>query len=216
VILGWVGFEICLNAIRTIPQAHHPPIFRLTVIGPALSILLKEWIYQRTVRIGRRLRSKAVVANAWHHRSDALSSVPALIAVAVSAIYPQFAYADHIGAVIVSVFIFKVAWKIIHGAFSELTDKGMKQEIVARIATLSQSIEGVRSVHKIRSRPLGEAWLIDMHVLVDGDMSVTRGHQITGLVKDRLRASNLDIIDVLIHLEPDSPSDGCDCQSSRR
>ena len=201
-VLAGVAVSLAFKALSSLHEAHVRHSSGIALIGPVISIAVKEWLYRWTVQVGKRVKSSAVVANAWHHRSDALSSVPAFLAVSVSLIRHDWAFVDHIGAVIISLFILKVSWDIIHPALSELTDRGassMEQDAIKRHA---MNIEGVRDVHKIRTRRFGSNLQVDLHILVDPDMSVREGHEISMQVKRTLVASQLNILDVVVHLEP--------------
>ena len=196
------GIGIGWNAISTIrnPDVVRPRL--IAVIGAAFSIILKEYLYHWTVRVGKRIKSQALIANAWHHRSDAFSSIPALIAVLLASLLPGLAFIDHLGAFIVSLFIAKVSWDLIKPTLSELTDRGADQRDIERIKTIALEVEGVKEVHAIRSRRHGRGFFLDLHVLVDDDKTVRDGHEITRTVKRRLLESGPGIIDVIIHLEP--------------
>ena len=201
-ILIFVAFGIGYNAIVTIDKAHEHDTTWIAIIGPALSILLKEILYQWNVLVGKETKSSAVIANAWHHRSDALSSIPALIAVAAASITPDWAFIDHIGAVIISLFILKISYDIIKPALSELADSGAADQDLDRIRKISLNIEGVNDVHAIRTRKFGATLHVDLHVLVKPDISVRSGHDIAEKVKEELIKEGPDILDVIVHIEP--------------
>lgn len=172
------------------------------VFGAALvSIVSKEWLYRWTVNTGKRIKSSALMANAWHHRSDAFSSIPVAIAVLISMIYPND-YIDHIAALMVSVLILKAAWSIMSQAFEQLIDAGADAACVARLRDLAFATQGVRDVHKIRTRNIGSGLQVDMHVLVDPAMTVLDSHNIAVEVQKRLVSAEKDVIDVLVHIEP--------------
>jgi len=193
--LGWEA----LSDIKTRHDQHPGP---LALLAAALSIIVKELLFRWTVKIGHRSGSPAVIANAWHHRSDALSSLPVLVAVGASWLFPAWTFLDHIGAVVVSLFILHAAWQIVTPALSELMDAGASDRVRREIHDLAMSVEGVCEVHEIRTRYLGGGLQVDLHVLVDGDMSVRDGHEIGARVKRLLLRDGPDIVDVLAHLEP--------------
>ncbi len=190
------------NSISTIHHGHVQGTELIAVIGPVLSILIKEALYRWTIKIGNEVKSGAVIANAWHHRSDALSSIPALIAVVVSALYPDWGFVDHIGAVIIAVFILKVAWDIIDPALKELIDTGVSAKTQQTINNLALQVKGVLSAHAIRTRKLGSRLHVDLHILVDPELSVRTGHEISENVKQHLIQYGPDVFDVVVHLEP--------------
>lgn len=197
-----VGVGIGYNAVTTAREPHPAPPGSIALIGAAVSIVLKEWLYRWTLVVGKRIKSTAVIANAWHHRSDALSSIPALAAVGVAVIAPRFAFVDHIGALIVSLFIIKAAWNIVAPALADLADRGGSDRDREQIAELAMSVPGVNSVHALRSRRVGSGLYVDLHVLVDGAMSVRKGHAISEQVKQAILAKGPDVLDVVAHLEP--------------
>ncbi len=172
------------------------------VIGPFLSLFLKEILYRWTHRVGQRVRSSAVVANAWHHRTDALSSVPALIAVMIAVFRPEWAFVDSIGAIIVSLIIIKAAWDIITPAIAELSDQGASPKDIQSIKTISKAVDHVKSVHAVRTRKLGYGFSVDLHIQVDGEMTVNEGHEISSKVKYALLRDGPNVLDVIVHLEP--------------
>jgi cation diffusion facilitator family transporter len=143
------------------------------------------------------------MANAWHHRTDALSSIPALIAVAASAINPNWAFVDRIGALIIAVFILKVSWDIISPSLSELTDRGVSKKDREQIRQIALNVNDVQNVHAIRTRKFGSDLYVDLHILVDPEMPVRSGHDISREVKQQLIKNGPDILDVVVHLEPD-------------
>ena len=197
------GLAIGYNALVTLREKHDAQAGWIAVTGPLLSIILKEYIYRRTVKIGLLAKSPAVVANAWHHRSDALSSIPAFIAVLLSAINPAWSYFDHIGAFIVSLFIVKVSWDIIKPAIMELSEHAASSKDIEEIHSILQQTSGVNSFHKIRTRKMGLGILVDLHIQVNPHLSVLEGHEISKKVKNALIIKGPNIIDVIVHLEPD-------------
>lgn len=193
-----IGYE----ALRSFKDGHSGQARWIAAAGPLLSIVFKEMLYRWTVRVGKKVKSPAVVANAWHHRSDSLSSLPALAAVIASAIDPALAFVDSIGAVVVALFILKVARDIVHPALAELADRGATVREREMIHNLAEGVEGVREVHGLRARRAGSGLFIDLHVLVDPVMTVREGHEIAETVKQTLLSSGPEIVDVVVHLEP--------------
>ncbi len=197
-----VAIGLGYNSLSTIHDNHIQHIGWIALVGPFLSILFKEVLYQWTVRVGTRVKSTAVIANAWHHRSDALSSIPALLAVVTSAMYPDWAFVDHIGAVIIAVFILKVSWDVIYPSLQELSDRGASHNERIQIENLAMNVKGVKSVHAIRTRKFGSSLHVDLHILVAPELSVRVGHTISEDVKQELLHNGPDVLDVVVHLEP--------------
>lgn len=203
-VLIAVGCGIIWNAIATLSAGHASAPGLIAVVAAAVSIVTKEILCRWTMGKSRALRSMPLLANAWHQRSDALSSVPALIAVAVARIQPDWAFVDHIGAVVVSVFIFRAAFRILGPELGKLIDAAAPAETVAAIHRVAEAVEGVRHVHGVRTRYVGGSNLaVDLHITVDPGMTVSLGHDISESVKDRLIDGGLDVVDAVVHLEPD-------------
>lgn len=202
IILLFTAVAIGYHAITTVKTAHQHNLKLITIIGPILSIVFKEILFRKTYKIGIKHNSSSVKANAWHHRTDALSSIPVLIAVVASLINPKLVYLDHIGAIIVAAFIIKLAVDIIYQNINELIDQGINREGLEQIAKIISSHPEVLGFHKVRTRKLGSSIYIDLHLEVDGKLSVYSGHEIATEVKDNLITANSKIIDVVVHLEP--------------
>lgn len=206
-MLAAVAVGLAYNAVVTLQERHASPPGGIALGAAFISIVSKELLYRWTVKVGRRIRSSAVVANAWHHRSDALSSIPVLLAVAGARLHPEWAILDHIGAIVVSVFIFRAAAMIAWPALKELIDTGAPPEVLQRIAGIALGVDGVARVHAIRTRRVGGRFHVDLHILVDGDISVRRGHDIAEEVQRRLIREERDLADVVVHVEPREDGD---------
>ncbi len=168
-----------------------------------VSIVVKELLYRWTERVGKKINSPAVLANAWHHRSDAISSIPALLAILGSMLLPGWGWLDRVGAVLVSLFILQAAYRILQPVLRELLDGSADPQICADIGTLAGAVAGVLQVHRLRVRISGARLYVDLHLVVDGDISVRDGHDIAGVVKDEIMNAGLEVLDVVIHVEPD-------------
>ena len=175
---------------------------RIALWAALVSILVKEAVYRYTVRKGRDLDSPAVVANAWHHRSDAMSSVPVALALAVAYFAPSFAWADSAGALVVAVFILKAAWEIVQPAIEELTDAEMPGKS-AEVERIALGVKGVGGCHRVRTRRYGGVFHADLHVQVPRSLSVAEGHAIGHAVRDAVRAAGIGVVDAVVHVEPE-------------
>ncbi|MHC4398368.1 MAG: cation diffusion facilitator family transporter [Planctomycetota bacterium] len=213
ILLGLVGGGLALRAIATLHTRHSldPPGW-IALAAACAAIAAKEWLYRFTARVGKRVKSPAVIANAWHHRSDALSSVPVAIAVLGTWIRPSWVFLDHIATVIVAVLILRAAWGILWPALRELVDVGAARHEREKMLELALGTEGVRAVHKLRTRYVGPGLHVDLHVMVEPTLTVREGHAIAGVVKERLLQQGPDVVDVLVHLEPHEP-DSADAES---
>jgi len=202
IVLGAVGLGIGYRAIAGINEKDMTQPGWVALAAACVSIVVKESLYQWTVQVGRRVKSSALLANAWHHRSDALSSVPVALAVLATRIWPSWGFLDHVAAVIVCVLIVYAAWQIAWPALRQLSDIGAATEHRQAILDLARRTEGVGAVHALRTRYLGPGLQVDLHVQVDPNLTVRDGHDIAGAVKRRLLDDGPEVVDVLVHLEP--------------
>lgn len=202
-----VGVMICLNGASKVwtvingGTLQQPGV--LALVAALLSIALKEWAYQFTARTGRRVGSEAVIANAWHHRSDALSSIGTGIGIGGAILLgPKWAVLDPLAAIIVSFFIVRVAWKLISNAVGELTEKSLSASIEKEIEHIALSEPMVSGLHNLRTRSIGSKVCIDMHMRMPGDMSLYEAHRHTTEIENKLRERfGADSI-ITPHVEP--------------
>lgn len=187
---------------------NHPELKWIVVIGPLISIIIKEILFKITYKVGIKTNSPSLKANAWHHRADALSSIPVFIAVAASLIDPKLRFLDQVAAVIVSAFIVKVGLEIFINNINDLLDTGISKEKIRELKKTINNIQSVRGVHKFRTRKIANYIYIDLHLEVDGQLSVIQGHDISEQVKHTLIETNPKIIDVMVHLEPEKNLSG--------
>jgi cation diffusion facilitator family transporter len=194
----WIGWE----AVQRMEATHDiPPVWTLWIAG--INVVIKEGLYRYKVRVGRRTRSAAIVANAWDHRSDALCSLAVLIGLSVVRwAGPDYVWADEAAALIVVVAIVYSGVQLFRHSASELMDLQADEEFVNRLREAAQQVPGVRAVEKLRVRKTGLEFLADMHLEVDAHMTVAEGHRIGHAVKDHLVGRFEALRDVLIHLEP--------------
>ncbi len=203
IALGIVGVLLVYRAIYQIISKEIPDISSLPVILVALiSLVSKELLYRYSVKVGTKIHSSAVVANAWHHRSDSLSSIPVVITGVAVLIDPTYKILDPIATILIGVFIIYSALALAIPSLGYLIDKGISKEEVKEIERLAFSMDGVKDVHAIRSRHIGGGISVDLHILVEPNLSVREGHAIAGRVKEKILAEKENIVDVLIHVEP--------------
>ncbi len=167
-----------------------------------ISIIVKEVMYQITYHIGNKCDSESLKANALHQRSDALSSVPAALAVLVVIIFPNFYYADKIGAIVVAIIIIYAAFKLIFTSGNKLADSGASKETIIKIEQIINKYPQIKNHHKLRTRYSGNILIIDFHIQVNPQMSVQEGHQIATDLKKELLQTDLKIGEAIIHIEP--------------
>lgn len=178
------------------------------VAGAALSIGVKEILYRYTVRAGQRIKSSAVVANAWHHRSDALSSVAVLIGVSGALIRPEWHILDAYAALVVSFLILKVGLDVLWGAAREMADTAPAPEVMSRIRTCINGVPNVLDIHDLKVRSMGGRHSMVVHIVVDRTMTVEEGHRTAKEVEHCLLDEIEDIGEVVIHIDPAGPREG--------
>jgi cation diffusion facilitator family transporter len=196
------GIGIGWRAISALQEKHTAPPGWIAILAALVSIGCKESIYRWTAVTGRRVKSAALAANAWHHRTDAISSIPVLIAVAAARIAPAWSFLDNIGAIIVSIFILHASIKVIWPALSELIDVGAPTEICKEIENIALGNESVLQVHDIRTRYISSSIQVDLHIVVEGLITVREGHDIADDVKARILDSIPEVLDVIVHVDP--------------
>jgi cation diffusion facilitator family transporter len=172
---------------------------RITIIVAILSIVVQESLYHYTISIAKRVRSPMLRANAWHHRSDAISAGVALIGVVGSML--GFLWLDILATIVIAIMIGYVGLSLSLPAINELVDTGLPKEELIEIEEIIKSVKGVRSLHQLRTRKMGINILVDIHILLDPRISVSEGHKISTAVRTRLIAEIPEITEVLVHID---------------
>ncbi|MCP4624285.1 MAG: cation transporter [bacterium] len=201
-LLAAAGIGIGWDAISSLRDKDSSSPGSIALYAAMVSIITKEILYRWTAKNGKRIKSPALAANAWHHRTDAISSVPVLIAVGSALIFPSWSFLDLVGAVVVSIFVLHAALKIIWPGISELIDAGAPQDIQKKIAHIACNIQGVQDIHKIRTRYISTSILVDMHIVVDGSISVREGHAIAEEVEVQIINGIPIVLGAVIHVDP--------------
>jgi len=165
-----------------------PEPSKIALIAAILSIIIKEWLYRYTIAYGRKLKSDALIANAWDHRSDAFSSVGTMVGVG-GAIYlgGKWVVLDPIAAVVLSFFILKVALEVSYKSLNELLEASLDSETYRNIEEALLSTDGVLGFHELKTRKIGNAMAADVHIEVDRNLSIVDAHEISTHVEDRLK-----------------------------
>lgn len=193
--LGWQAFDHLREPQAAVPTG-------LALGAAVISVFSKEWLFNWTRVKASEADSPALMANAWHHRSDAFSSIPAVLAVGTAMVFPAYAWVDRLGALVVCVFILWAAWGIFHPALQQLVDAGAPADVRNRIGTMALEVEGVVDAHALRTRYIGPKLAVDLHLEVDGNLTVTEGFEIARAVKEHLLAAGPSVGDVVIQVEP--------------
>lgn len=207
IILGIVGVGLAWNGIeKTIGFFKGEPIESPTYLALAaavISIVAKESLYRYTVNAGKDLNSPALVANAWHHRSDALTSVATLIGIGGALLLgPHWSVLDPLAAVVVSGFIVKAAFSLMKPGIDELLEKSLPEDQIAEIASIIGSVPGVIAFHRLRTRRIGANIAIDTHVKMDGGISLRNAHEIASEIERLLKKKYGAATYIGIHMEP--------------
>lgn len=200
-----IGVAIAIavdTTLRLIDREHlmHPGWLALG--AAAVSILAKELLYQFTHIIAKKTKSKLLEANAWHHRSDAISSILVLIGIAGSML--GVVYLDALAALGMAMFIIKIGWDLSFQSLQELVDTGLDLDRIKLIETTIHSVSGVQSMRNLRSRKMGHEALVDVRVQVSPELSVSEGHFISETVQNELLANIDEVSDVIVHIDVES------------
>jgi len=196
---GW----IVASAILTYGDPHVQLRPAVPLALAVVSIIIKEVLFHLTRRVGRRTSDLALMANAWHHRTDAFTSVAAAAGLAGVAFGgARWAFLDHLTAVVLAAFLLVVAVRIIRQAASELVDRAPAAATLAGIQRAVAATEGVKSFHAFRARETGGKVEMDIHVQVDPELTVREGHDIATAVRQRVMESNPNVVNVIVHIEP--------------
>ena len=195
---GGLAWDAAVRLLDSESLMHPTPI---VLVVAFISIVIKEGLYQYTMIAARKHRSSLLKANAWHHRSDAISSVVVLLGVAGSLM--GIVYLDAFASVVVAFMIAKIGWDQAWAAVRELVDTGLDPKQLRAIKKLINNIEGVHGVHMLRTRRMGVNSIVDVHIQVEDFLSVSEWHRISEHVRHMLLESNKDIIDVAIHIDPE-------------
>ncbi len=205
-LLG-VGLMICYNGITKTWKAINGVILVqpgiVAFIAALVSVAIKEWSYRFTAAAGKKVHSEAVVANAWHHRSDALSSVGTALGIGGAVILGQkWAVLDPIAAIVVSIFIIVTSWKLIRQSVGELLDESLPDSMENEIVEIAKSEQGVSGIHNLRTRRIGNQIAIEMHLRMPGQLTLYEAHQHSTHIEDRLRKHFGAGTIITIHPEP--------------
>ena len=202
VVAAAVGLAI--QSVREIFLPHHAPA-PYTLVILVVVIMIKETLFRYVNRIGRDIDSTAVQTDAWHHRSDALTSAAAFIGISVALIGGRrWQSADDWAAIFACAVIATNGVRLLRPAFYEIMDTAPRK-IVKSVCSVASSVPGVIEVEKCRARKMGLDFYVDLHVGVDGNISVHEGHEIAHRVKAAIQQSNSRVADVLVHIEPAQP-----------
>ncbi len=172
------------------------------LVAAAISVAAKEWIYHYTRHVGQAIRSDLIIANAWHSRTDALSSVVVLVSTAGAML--GWPWLDVLAAVVIAGIIIHVGWKFTWDSVKELIDTGLSADDIDMLREIARSTDGVRNIHELRSRRMGHDILLDIHLVVRPEISVSEGHQIGIRVAAAMREALENLRDINVHIDAEN------------
>ncbi len=182
----------------------------IALYAAIFSILANEWLFWYTRAVARRINSDLLMANAWHHRSDAVSSVVVLVGVGGALL--GFTWLDLVAALIVGFMVAKIGWDLGWGAMRELVDEALEEEKVREIRQAIIDVPGVSSIHMLRTRRQGHEAMADVHVQVAPWISVSEGHMLSIAVEEEIKAAVEEITDVTVHIDPENDEEQPTCK----
>lgn len=202
-----VGAVLAWDNLQKLITPEPAPLPEWPVLAAAVaSIIGKEWIYRYTRQVGLAIRSNLIIANAWHSRTDALSSLVVLLATGGAMM--GYLWLDVLAAVAIAAFVGYIGWQFTWSSVKELVDTALSPEETRAMAALARQTEGVHNAHDLRSRRMGSDVLVDVHLLVDPRISVSEGHQIGMRAVRRLRQAFPDLAGITFHIDAENDHDG--------
>jgi len=192
----WSGYPKLTN-----PEAL-PPVHRAALIAALFTLVAKELLFRYLLRVGRRVRSTMLIANAWHARSDAASSL--MVAVGIGASLAGFPLADPLAALIVGLMITRMGWRFFSDAFHDLMDRAVDAETEGRIRTLLLDTPGVLGIHGLKTRKMGDMIWVEVDLEMDGNLTIHAGHEIAVEARRRVMQQEA-VLDVMTHFDPVAP-----------
>lgn len=200
ILLILTGLYIGYEALQTIIQGNIARPGSIALVAAVFSIITKEIMYQYTIRVAKKIKSISMEADAWHHRSDALSSLGTLVGIFGARL--GFTALDPIAGMIVSIFVLKVGVDLYLKSVSELVDESASDETIEKIRSSISTVEGVKSINELKTRVFGNRIFVDLDIGVDPFITVEEGHDITKEVHDQLEKDIEDIKHCTVHVEP--------------
>ena len=206
IVAGGIIFHSAGSLVDWFRGEDLPKPGMLALWAALISILLKELTFQFTVRRGRKLRSSVVEANAWHHRSDALSSIGALVGIGGAILFgDRWTVLDPLASLIVGFFIVYAAWKLLKNCIDDLTETSLPDDVEKEILGIITSFPDVQDPHNLRTRRIGDHYAIEIHIRMDGNLPLVQAHDRTNDIERALEARFGPETHVVVHVEPVKP-----------
>jgi len=203
-VLALVGVAMIYYAVIDITKKNVTKPCISVVIAALISIVVKEALYRITKKAAVKSHSPSLYANAWHHRSDAASSVAVLVGCIT--LFAGFRYGDQFAAIAVGVMVIYVAAKIISNGISELAESAIDQSTARQIKNIINQNHAVKQWHKLRTRKVGRQIFLDLHILVNPKLNVTEAHQISEKLENDIQTKIPRPVNIIVHIEPDIPA----------
>lgn len=203
IMLGVTGLGIGYAAFMTIVSGDYQNVQvpgMIALVAAIVSIIIKEWMYRYTYKAGKQIGSGSLIADAWHHRSDALSSIGSLVGIAGAML--GYVILDSIAGLLISLLILKVAYDILKDALEKVTDKACDVETLQLIDEIANNTVGVIRIDDLKTRQFAERIYVDIEICVDGELTVTQGHDIGQDVHDRIECQIPRVKHCQIHINP--------------
>lgn len=203
-ILFGVAAGIVWKAVISLRSGEVPHRSIWLVVVATISVLVKEVLFRITLKVGKSERSSTLIANAWHHRSDAFSSLATVFGTGLFYLSTRFLWADSVSAILVAILVGKAAWDIIKDAARDLVDTAPNEERIAKYRECALQIDGIVGVTRLRGRYYSRRVALDLDIQVAGTLSVDTGHDLAQRVRDRLMHEFPAVYDVVVHVDPAS------------
>lgn len=197
------GVFVGVSAVDLIAQRHLQTPATIALAAAAISIVIKEGMFHYTLRVGKRNNSPAVITNAWHHRSDAYSSVASLAGILGARL--AFQYLDPIAGLVVSAFIVKMSFPLLRSNIGILMDERPEPAVLDSVKATVLKVGGVKAIDSIKVHRRGSTFTIDVEVAVDSNLTVKQGHQVASELKNKLQNKIEHVQDVMVHVNPYQP-----------
>lgn len=202
-VLIMAGVAIAYEALVTIYRHEITKPSIGAAVAAAVSIVVKEIMFRYSLVVGRKIRSLAIVGNAWHHRTDALSSVAVFAGVSAGLVNPNWYLADAYASILVALLVFMSGAGLSWTSFKEVVDTAPDESVLKLLELETSAVEGVREAHDILARTSGSYLLVEVHIVVDPDLTVREGHSLAKRVERRLLEKVSDVAKVIVHVDPD-------------
>lgn len=201
--LGIIATVMLFNGLISLRGGKVLQTSQIGTIVILASMIAKECLYHFTIWHAKKINSEVLRANAWHHRSDALSSLPVFFALLISNFDASWRFLDPLAALFVVMFLYKASYEIAEPAIQKLLDRGAPPYLVNRIKSEIMSLSEIKGVNNVRTRYVGNSEIsVEIDIEVDGSFTVLRGHELANAVRDRVKQQIQDVVDVVVHVDP--------------